>query len=170
MSKKNDQKRKAQLAQKAVKESFAFQVKFAKETAMPKLSADDDRLQTEIDTICAKDLNVAMLTLGKLMSDIKKELGIVPEEGMNSLDGTLVPYILGATEVNPLETSATTELFMDADAIELPLQVKIVYDNEVRNKVIDWLKAHDETVTTIIGVPVLKLPNIVIEINRHVKE
>lgn len=53
---------------------------------------------------------------------------------------------------------------MNADAINLPLQTKIVYDNEVRNQVVNWLKDYGGTISTRIGIPILKLPNMVVEI------
>jgi hypothetical protein len=47
--------------------------------------------------------------------------------------------------------------------------VTIAYDNEIRNRVVDWVKAHYEGVTTRLGQPIIKLQNMVVEFKRVLK-
>ena len=49
------------------------------------------------------------------------------------------------------------------------MQVVLYYDNEIRNQVIDWVKARYEKVTTRLGQPILKRPNMLVEFKRVVK-
>lgn len=50
-----------------------------------------------------------------------------------------------------------------------PLQVKLYFDNDVRNQVVEWVKAQYPNVTTRLGQPIVKLPNVVVEFRKVVK-
>lgn len=169
MSKNKDQKRKTQLEQKAKNESFKFQVKYAKKTRMPELPDDDANLNAELEALCEAGLGETMLTLGEIIRGAKKELGIEQIAEKNTLNGSLVAYILGITEINPIEMGALGQALAKAENIEMPMQVVMFYDNEVRNKVVEWIKSKYEGMSTRLGSPVLKLKNMVVEFNRVVK-
>jgi len=97
---------------------------------------------------------------------VRREFGIEPENERCSLNGAIVPYLLGITTVCP--DSADTYvpgLFLG----EYPLQVVVAYDNEVRNQVVDWAKARLDGMTTRLGQPILKLPKMVVEFKRILK-
>jgi hypothetical protein len=97
---------------------------------------------------------------------VRREFGIVLENERCSLNGAIVPYLLGITTVCP--DSADTYvpgLFLG----EYPLQVVVAYDNEVRNQVVDWAKARFDGMTTRLGQPILKLPKMVVEFKRILK-
>lgn len=100
------------------------------------------------------------------MDGVRREFGIEPENERCSLNGAIVPYLLGITTVCP--DSADTYvpgLFLG----EYPLQVVVAYDNEVRNQVVDWAKARFDGMTTRFGQPILKLPKMVVEFKRILK-
>lgn len=169
MSKNKNQKKKVRHEQKAKNESFKFQVMYAKKNRLPQLADDDTNLNAELEALCEAGLGEAMLTLGEIVRGAKSELGIEQETERNTLNGTFVPYILGITEVNPLEADTLNQSLAEASNIELPLQVTIFYDNEVRNKVVEWIKTKYDGMTTRMSIPVLKLKNMVVEFNRVVK-
>ena len=50
-----------------------------------------------------------------------------------------------------------------------PLKVTIAYDNEIRNRVVDWVKAHYDGVKTLLGQPILKMENMTVEFKRVIK-
>ena len=157
MSKQKDQKRKAQLSEKAKNESFKFQVEYARQQRGTFIAADAPELRVEVD---------AMLALRDIVDGVRREFGIVPENERCSLNGAIVPYLLGITTVCP--DSADTYvpgLFLG----EYPLQVVVAYDNEVRNQVVDWAKARFAGMTTRLGQPILKLPKMVVEFKRILK-
>ncbi|MDY5759359.1 MAG: hypothetical protein SPK34_00155 [Bacteroidaceae bacterium] len=90
----------------------------------------------------------------------------MPENERCSLNGAIVPYLMGITTICP--DSADTYvpgLFLG----EYPLQVVVAYDNEVRNQVVDWAKARFDGMTTRLGQPILKLPKMVVEFKRILK-
>ena len=169
MNKNKDQKRKAQLEQRAKNESFRFQVLYAKKFRLPELPDDDETLTSELNALCAAGLGEAMLAFGEIIRNVSTELSISQEAEKNTLNGTMVPYILGITECDPLTSSEANHTLTNSADIQLPLQVAIAYDNEVRNKVVDWLNAKGYTTTTRLAQPIIKLPNMIVEVKRVVK-
>lgn len=163
MSKNKNQERKAELAARAKNESFRFQVEFAREKCGV-VESDSTELQVELDAICNNGLVDAMLCLRDIIVGVRKELGVEPEMEKCSLNSTLVPFILGITRIAP-GTGYVPGKFID----DLPLQVSIGYDNQIRNQVVDWVKAHYDGVTTRLGQPILKLPNMVVDFRRVLK-
>ena len=165
MSKKQDPKRKAQLNAKARTESFRFQVTWEKNRKLPEMP--DETLNAELDALCEKGLAEEMFTLRNIVEGVRKELGYQTEAGKGSLEGTIVPFLLGITTTFPSSSQPNNSLTR-TENIRLPLQVVLYYDNEIRNRVVDWVKARYETVTTRLGQPILKRPNMVIEFKRVV--
>lgn len=75
-------------------------------------------------------------------------------------------YCLGITTGNPLEK----DLLKPVDEYALPLQLTLYYDNAVRNRVVDWIKAHGyQEVKTRLSQPILKMDKMVVEFKRVVK-
>ena len=166
MSKKQDPKRKAQLNEKARTESFRFQVMWEKSQRMPEMP--DETLNAELNVLCEKGLAEEMFTLRDIVEGVRKELRYQTEAGKGSLEGTIVPFLLGITTTCPNLDQPNNSLAR-TENIQLPLQVVLYYDNEIRNRVVDWVKARYEKVTTRLGQPILKRPNMVIEFKRVVK-
>ena len=166
MSKNKVQKRKAQLATRAKNESFRFQVEFLRKQKGIDITGMEQELTAELDAICQNGLTEAMQDLANIIEGIQQELSGGQETDMCSLNGSLVPFILGITATQPDCTTYVPNMF----AGQMPLQVRIAYDNEIRNRVVDWVKAHYDGVTTRLGQPILKLKNMVVEFKRVIKE
>ena len=162
MSMNKDQKRKAQLAARAKNESFRFQVEFTRKQKGINIMGMEQNLATELDAICQNGLTDALLDLAKMVEEMRKELGFEQEADKCSLNGSLVPFILGITATQP--DSATY-----VPAAHQPLQVTIAYDNEIRNQAINWMKANGYEISSYLGQPLLKLKNVRIVIRRVVK-
>ena len=126
----------------------------------------EQALAAELDTICQNGLTVDILTLAKVVEGIRQELGYGQEADRCSLNGALVPYIFGITSVCPDGNSYVPGVFTG----KMPLRAVVAYDNEIRNRVVDWVKAHYDGVTTLLGSPVLRLQNMIVEFKRVVKE
>ena len=166
MSKNKDQKRKAQLATRAKNESFRFQVEYTRKQKGIDITEMEQELSAELDAICQYDLTDALLDLAKIVEGIQKELGFEQEADKCSLNGSLVAFILGITATQPDSADYVPGIF----SAQKPLQVTIAYDNEIRNRVVDWVKAHYNGVTTRLGQPILKMQNMVVEFRRVLKE
>ena len=165
MSKNRDQKRKAQLATRAKNESFRFQVEYTKKQKGIDIIGMEQNLTTELDAICQNGLTDALLDLAKIVEGIRKELGFEQEVDKCSLNGSLVPFILGITATQPNSTTYNPNIF----TAQQPLQVTIAYDNEIRNQAINWIKANGYEISSYLGQPLLKLKNVRIVIRRVLK-
>jgi len=165
MSKNKDQKRKAQLAVRAKNESFRFQVEYTKKQKGIDIIGMEQNLTAELDAICQNSLTDALLDMARIIEGIRKELGFEQEVDKCSLNGSLVPFILGITTTQPDCATYVPDIFTE----HLPLQVTIAYDNEIRNQAINWMKANGYEISSYLGQPLLKLKNVRIVIRRVVK-
>ena len=165
MSKNRDQKRKAQLATRAKNESFRFQVEFTRKQKGIDIMGMEQNLTTELDAICQNNLTDALLDLAKIVEGVRKELGFEQEADKCSLNGSLVPFILGITTVQPDSTTYVPGLF----TAQHPLQVTIAFDNEIRNQAVKWMEANGYEISSYLGQPLLKLKNARIVIRRVVR-
>ena len=165
MSKNRDQKRKAQLATRAKNESFRFQVEFTRKQKCIDIMGMEQNLTTELDAICQNNLTDALLDLAKIVEGVRKELGFEQEADKCSLNGSLVPFILGITTVQPDSTTYVPGLF----TAQHPLQVTIAFDNEIRNQAVKWMEANGYEISSYLGQPLLKLKNARIVIRRVVR-
>lgn len=166
MGKKQNLKRKAQLNAKTKMESFRFQVMWEKNRKMPEMS--NEKLNAELDVLCEKGLVEEMFVLRDIVEGVRKELGYQAEIGKGSLEGTIVPFLLGITTTAP-NLAQPNNTLSDTEHIRLPLEVVLYYDNEIRNRVVDWVKLRYETVKTQLGQPILKRSNMVVEFKRVMK-
>ncbi|UKK73926.1 hypothetical protein L6467_05825 [Segatella bryantii] len=165
MSKNKDQKRKVQLATRAKNESFRFQVEFTRKQKCIDIMGMEQNLTTELDAICQNNLTDALLDLAKIVEGVRKELGFEQEADKCSLNGSLVPFILGITTVQPDSTTYVPGLF----TAQHPLQVTIAFDNEIRNQAVKWMEANGYEISSYLGQPLLKLKNARIVIRRVVR-
>ena len=166
MSKNRDIKRKEELATRTKNESFRFQVEFKRKQKGIDIMGWEERLNAELDAICENGLTEDLLSLGEIIEGVQKELGINQETDKCSLNGAIVPYILGITVICPDSTAYNPHLFNRGNQ---KLHVTICYSNEVRNQVVEWIKPQYDGVTTRIGQPILKLQNMVVEFKRVLK-
>ena len=165
MSKNKDQKRKVQLATRAKNESFRFQVEYTKKQKGIDIIGMEQNLTAELDAICQNGLTDALLDLAKIVEGIRKELGFEQEVDKCSLNGSLVPFILGITTTQPDCTTYVPDLFTAHQS----LQVTIAFDNEIRNQAVKWMEANGYEISSYLGQPLLKLKNVRIVIRRVVK-
>lgn len=165
MSKNKDQKRKAQLAVRAKNESFRFQVEFTRKQKGIDIIGMEQNLTAELDAICQNGLTDALLDLAKMVEEMRKVLGFEQEADKCSLNGSLVPFILGITATQPDSTTYVPGIFTEHQ----PLQVTIAFDNEIRNQAVKWMEANGYEISSYLGQPLLKLKNVRIVIRRVVK-
>ena len=165
MSKNRNQKRKAQLATRAKNESFRFQVEYMRKQKGIDIMGMEQNLTAELDAICQNGLTDALLDLAKIVEGIRKELGFEQEADKCSLNGSLVPFILGITATQPNSTTYNPDIF----TAHQPLQVTIAYENEIRNQAVNWMKTNGYEISSYLGQPLLKLKNVRIVIRRVLK-
>ena len=125
----------------------------------------EQNLTTELDAICQNGFTDALLDLANIVEGIRKELGFEQETDLCSLNGSLVPFILGITTTQPDCATYVPDLF----TAHQPLKVTIAYDNEIRNQAVNWMKANGYEISSYLGQPLLKLKNVRIVIKRVLK-
>ena len=103
--------------------------------------------------------------MARIIEGIRKELGFEQEVDKCSLNGSLVPFILGITATQPDSTTYVPDIFTEHQ----PLQVTIAFDNEIRNQAVKWMKANGYEISSYLGLPLLKLKNVRIVIKRVLK-
>ena len=169
MSKNRDERRKEQLLARTKNDSFKFQVWWNRDKRAPEIADDDALVNAEINAICEKDMSEGILALADILDGVRNELGYEHEVGRCTLNGSVVAYILGITTVKPDDGQSGKSPLADAGKINVPLQVDVYYDNECRNKVVDWVKERYKDMTARLGQPALKLHNVVVVFKRVVK-
>ena len=75
MSKQKDKRRKAQLASKALNESFKFQVMYALKQKATDETYDAEIIDRELDVICEKGLGQDMLKIKEMLEGVRTEMG-----------------------------------------------------------------------------------------------
>ncbi len=163
---KKKQKRKLQLRQKTINESLTFQTKFGAKQKLENLSAKTEARLTE-EILIFQNMGIAedLLTLKNIIDDLKIELGLLAEPSEGILAGSYTAYSLGLEPTNPIETGNN----LNPLNLNLPLDITISFDNEIRNQAVDWMKAQGYEVTTYLGQPLLKLKQTRVLIRRVVK-
>jgi hypothetical protein len=140
-------------------------VEFTRKQKCIDIMGMEQNLTTELDAICQNNLTDALLDLAKIVEGVRKELGFEQEADKCSLNGSLVPFILGITTVQPDSTTYVPGLF----TAQHPLQVTIAFDNEIRNQAVKWMEANGYEISSYLGQPLLKLKNARIVIRRVVR-
>ena len=169
--KEHERKRREKLQARANIDAFRFQIEHKIRQRFPELGEDHPAVVAEMDAICAAGLAEGMIVLGKMVTGIRTEMGVNPEADKGSLIGAIVPYVLGVTVENPIENGQLDSTLANVAEIKTPLQVKLYFDNEVRNQVVEWVKANNYgTVTARLGQPIVKLPNVVVEFKKVIKD
>ena len=168
--KEHERKRREKLEARANIDAFRTQLEMKIRYRFPELGEDHPAVVAEMDAICTAGLAEGMIVLGKMVTGIRTEMGVTPEADKGSLIGAIVPYVLGITVENPIENGQLDNTLANAAEIKTPLQVKLFFDNEVRNQVVEWVKAHYPNVTTRLGQPIVKLPNVVVEFKKVVRD
>ena len=97
----------------------------------------EQRLKYEIDLIKEKDYVDYFLIVADLINHAKKTMLVGPGRGSSA--GSLVCYLLGITEVNPIEQELIFERFIDVNRFDLP-DVDIDFPDVKRESVIKYLK------------------------------
>lgn len=160
-------RRKVELAERTKNESLRFQVEWGIQSLGLELT-DDVRMRIDDELRILQNLGLAgnLLTLKEIVDGVQRELNAMPEPLKGDLAGSFVAYCLGIVTVSPLER----DLLKPVSGNCLPLQLTLYYDNEIRNEVVDWVKAHGyREVKTRLGQPILKMDKMVVEFKRVVK-
>lgn len=98
----------------------------------------NNRLQYEFDTIKSMGFSTYFIILDDMVS-YARSINVKVGSGRGSGAGSLILYVLGITDINPLEYDLKFERFINPKRLDFP-DVDIDYDSVGRYKVIEYAK------------------------------
>lgn len=125
----------------------------------------EERLQTELRIIGEKQFESYFLMVADLIGWAKKQMLVGPGRGSSA--GSLVCYLLGITELDPIQHGLLFERFVDVTRIDLP-DIDTDFQGTEREKVFEYLqnKYGKENVSRLGNVSRLKPKSILAQLAR----
>jgi len=126
----------------------------------------EKRLQYELDTICQVGYARYFLIVRDFI-DFARHNGVHVGPGRGSAAGSLVSYVLGITDIDPLKFELLFERFLNPERISMP-DIDIDFDYENRGRVIEYVveKYGRESVTQIITFGTMAARAVVRDVGR----
>lgn len=97
----------------------------------------EQRLHKELNLIKEKDYTDYFLIVQDMIKQAKRTMMVGPARGSSA--GSLVCYLMGITEVDPIEHDLIFERFIDINRHDLP-DIDVDFPDAKREKVVDYLK------------------------------
>ena len=167
MKKRNGKKNEV-MARRAKCESLQFQAEWgAKKLGVEMSDVVRQRITEEVVVLGNMGLVEAVLTLKDTIEGIKGRFALNPEDVSGALEGSMVAFCVGILDKNPMDSDEV----IDPNILNAPCMVKLKFDNDVRNQVVEWVREKNYgEVKTMLGKPVLKLMNMIVEFGRVIRE
>ena len=167
MKKRNGKKNEV-MAGRAKCESLQFQAEWgAKKLGVEMSDVVRQRITEEVMVLGNMGLVEAVLTLKDTIEGIKGRFALNPEDVSGALEGSMVAFCVGILDKNPMDSDEV----IDPNILNAPCMVKLKYDNDVRNQVVEWVRERNYgELKTMLGKPVLKLKNMIVEFGRVIRE
>ena len=167
MKKRNGKKNEV-MAGRAKCESLQFQAEWgAKKLGVEMSDVVRQRITEEVMVLGNMGLVEAVLTLKDTIEGIKGRFALNPEDVSGALEGSMVAFCVGILDKNPMDNDEV----IDPNILNTPCMVKLKFDNDVRNQVVEWVREKNYgEVKTMLGKPVLKLKNMIVEFGRVMRE
>ena len=167
MKKRNGKKNEV-MAGRAKCESLQFQAEWgAKKLGVEMSDVVRQRITEEVMVLGNMGLVEAVLTLKDTIEGIKGRFALNPEDVSGALEGSMVAFCVGILDKNPMDSDEV----IDPNILSAPCMVKLKFDNDVRNQVVEWVREKNYgEVKTMLGKPVLKLMNMIVEFGRVIRE
>ena len=167
MKKRNGKKNEV-MAGRAKCESLQFQAEWsAKKLGVEMSDVVRQRITEEIMVLGNMGLVEAVLTLKDTIEGIKGRFALNPEDVSGALEGSMVAFCVGILDKNPMDSDEV----INPNVLNAPCMMKLKYDNDARNQIVDWVREKNYgEVKTMLGKPVLKLKNMIVEFGRVIRE
>ena len=167
MKKRNGKKNEV-MAGRAKCESLQFQAEWgAKKLGVEMSDVVRQRITEEVVVLGNMGLVEAILTLKDTIEGIKGRFALNPEDVSGALEGSMVAFCVGILDKNPMDNDEV----IDPNILNTPCMVKLKFDNDVRNQVVEWVRERNYgELKTMLGKPVLKLKNMIVEFGRVIRE
>lgn len=164
MTKKQNQKRKQELAERSLVESLGFQVHYG--LKIMGREADDlfqQLADAEVSFISELGLTQDILSLKNLVEGVKKDLQVEPTPEKGDFQTSVSAIALGIASIPSLDSMkipASWEELIKKRILE------IFYPEDKRSQVLQWAKQNGFSTSTYLGQPIVKFDKIYVVIKR----
>ena len=165
MAKKENQKRKQELAERKAVESLVFQVHYG----LKMLGFKDNDLShkladAEIGVISQLGLTQDILNLKNLIDGVKRDLFIEPMPESGDFCESVSAIALGIARAQSMDYMNVPANW---EALTNKKLLTISYLENMRNKVVEWARANGFTTSTYLGHPIVKFNKINVILKRQ---
>ena len=164
MAKKQNQKRKQELAERSLVESLSFQVHYG----LKMMGHEEDDLfhqlaDAEVNFISELGLTQDILSLKSLVDGVKNDLQVEPTPKKGDFQTSVSAIALGIASIPSLDS-----MQMPASWEELVKKrmLEIFYPEDNRKLVLQWAKQHGFSTSTYLGQPIVKFSKIYVVVKR----
>ena len=139
----------------------------AKRYGEPLSQEVDDRIRFELHVMKTMGFPGYFLIVQDFINAARDELSVIVGPGRGSAAGSVVPYCLGITQLDPLKYDLLFERFLNPDRISLP-DIDTDFDDDGRGEVLKWVeeKYGTDKVAHIITYNKLKTKNSIKDVAR----
>ena len=164
MSKNAALKKKEKNNRKIEKVSLAFQTKWGLQKLFGVIDPFVmDMVQVELKCIQELDLIQDLLFIKFLVQEVRSQLGYEPAVDYGDFCDSIVALGLKIAEISNTSLITTPAVWQDKVRNKI---LTIYYPNEVRNKVVDYLKARGYNMSTYLGKPIVKFNQLYVKVER----
>lgn len=165
MAKKENQKRKQELAERKAMESLVFQVHYG----LRMLGREDNDLShkladAEIGVISKLGLTQDILNLKNLIDGVKRDLSFEPMPESGDSCESVSAIALGIARI---QSMYQMNVPANWEALTNKKLLDIFYFGNTRNQVVEWARANGFTTSTYLGHPIVKFNKINVILKRQ---
>lgn len=165
MANKNCKKRKDALKKKNAEETFRFQTRWG----VKKLFGDVPDLyhlclETEMDYIIELGLHEELLSIKRMVDEIKTVLNAEPVAKVGDFSHSIVAASLGIAKIANIKEFGIPTAWHEM--IEKKI-LSIYYPGDLRNKVVEYARELGYNTSTYLGQPIVKFNKLYIKIERR---
>lgn len=164
MVKKQNQKRKQELAERSLVESLSFQVHYG----LKMMGREEDDLfqqlaDAEVNFISELGLTQDILSLKNLVEGVKRDLQVAPTPEKGDFLTSVTAIALGIASISSLDSMKVP---VSWEALIKKRMLEIFYPEEKRSQVLQWAKQNGFSVSTYLGQPIVKFNKIYVVMKR----
>ena len=164
MAKKQNQKRKQELAERSLVESLSFQVHYG----LKMMGREEDDLfqqlaDAEVNFISELGLTQDILSLKNLVEGVKRDLQVEPTPEKGDFQTSVSAIALGIASISSLDSMKVP---VSWEELIKKRMLEIFYPEEKRSLVLQWAKQNGFSTSTYLGQPIVKFNKIYVVMKR----
>lgn len=164
MVKKQNQKRKQELAERSLVESLSFQVHYG----LKMMGREEDDLfqqlaDAEVNFISELGLTQDILSLKNLVEGVKRDLQVEPTPEKGDFQTSVSAIALGIASISSLDSMKVP---VSWEELIKKRMLEIFYPEEKRSLVLQWAKQNGFSTSTYLGQPIVKFNKIYVVMKR----